>query len=198
MKQLIVIISIILTYNANAQLVIDDFSQGTFNTQSFTKRDNDQLYKQGSKIAGTIRRINPIVSYNPLGQSLQVNVKNGTLNISFPYDTRGTVQVGYGFTKSGNKPMNLNASKYKKLRIQFAAKSTINGLNITFYGSDGRSGYSKHAIAREGKFIHDIMVNEIKNSYKNFKLSDIDYLLFQFDARSKTGCNMAIDKIWFE
>lgn len=103
---------------ANARLVIDDFSQGTFNTQSFTKRDNNQLYKQDSKITGTIRRINPIVSYNPLGQSLQVNVKNGALkNISFPYDTRGTVQVGYGFTKSGNKPMNLDASKYKRLRI---------------------------------------------------------------------------------
>ena len=53
-------------------------------------------------------------------------------------------------------------------------------------------------IASEGKFIHDITVNEIKPHYKKFKLSDIDYLLFQFDARSNTGCNMTIEKIWFE
>ena len=199
MKQLFFFISTFIYISTNAQLIIDDFSTGELKAQSFTKKDNGKLYQQGNNIVKKSRMLIPIAGANPYNQAMQLTIKNGEMVISYPYGTRGsTLQVGYGYTPIGTKPMNLDTSKYKRLRIAFAAKSTINGLNITFFGTEGRAAYSNHIPAREGPFVFDVLLKDLKYVYKKFTLSDIDHLFFQFDSRSKTGCNMAIDKIWFE
>jgi len=118
--------------------------------------------------------------------------------MSYAYDTRGTTYVNYGVNKSGNSALNLDLSKFKSLKVEFEAKSTVNGINLNLFTGTTYAAYGKHVPARDGKFVFTIPFSEIKPTGDKFTFSDIDYIRLQFDSRSKTGCNMAITKIWFE
>lgn len=200
MKNLITTITLFVVFivGANAQLVIDDFTTGTVEKLSFKDATNQKHIQSGSNIIGKIRQISAKVIKNPFAHNMQLSIKNGLLVMSYAYDTRGTTYVNYGVDKNGNKPLNLDVSKYKKLKIEFDAKSTINGLYVSLFTSNDRAVYSKHMPAREGKLIFEVPLKDFRKIGKKFTLSDIDYIRFQFDSRSKTGCNMAINKIWFE
>ncbi len=201
MKNLIATIAFLVlgvTINLNAQLLVDDFSTGPFAKKAFDIGTSTHFFQNGTGIIGKDRRIYTKVNQNPYNQDIQVTVKKGFLVISAAYDTRGTVYVGYGHNKKGLVPMNKDVSKYKTLKIKFAAKSTINGIYVSLFTGTSRGVFSSHVQAREGEFTFPIPLRSIKKIGPNYTLSDIDYIRFQFDSRSKTGCNMAIDKIWFE
>jgi hypothetical protein len=156
------------------------------------------MFQMGNGIVGKTRRIHAKVNQNPYAQNFQVSVKQGGLVITAAYDTRGTVYVGYGHDKNGNKPLNLDISTHKNLKIEFAAKSTVNGMYVSLFTGTSRGVYSDHVPAREGTFVFTVPLSKIKKVGPNYSLKDIDHIRFQFDSRSKTGCNMAINKIWFE
>ena len=182
----------------NAQLVIDDFKTGSFNNITFTTGESEQLFQTGHGIIGKTRRIHAKINQNPFEQNFQVAVKQGLFVMTAAYDTRGTTYVGYGHGKKGSQPLNLNVSKYKNLKIEFAGKSTVNGIYISLFTGTSRGVYSSHVPAREGTFVFTVPLSNIKKVGPNYTLKDIDHIHFQFDSRSKTGCNMAISKIWFE
>ena len=83
-------------------------------------------------------------------------------------------------------------------KLEFAAKSTINGIYVMLFTGTSRAVFGKHVPAREGPFVFTIPLSELKKVGPDYTLTDIDQIRFQFDSRSKTGCSMAIDKIWFE
>jgi len=200
MKNLITTITLFALFimSVNAQLVIDDFTTGEIEKLTFKDRVGERFLQTGENIIGKVRQISSKLNQNPFGQNMQLSIKDGLLVMTYAYDTRGTTYVNYGVDKNGNKPLNLDGSKYKKMKIEFAAKSTINGLYVSLFTSNDRAVYSKHVPAREGKLIFEVPLKGFRKIGKNFTFSDIDYIRFQFDSRSKTGCNMAINKIWFE
>ncbi len=198
MKNLLTILVLTLAVSLNAQLVVDDFTTGTIEKLTFKDRGNERFLQTGENIVGKVRQISSKLNQNPFGQNMQLTIKQGLLVMSYAYDTRGTTYVNYGVDKNGNAPMNLNLSKYKALKIEFDAKSTINGIYGSLFTGTSRGVFSKHVPAREGKLIFEIPLKEINKIGEKYDLNDIDYIRFQFDSRSKTGCNMAINKIWFE
>lgn len=198
MKTIITILTITFSLNINAQLIVDDFSTGEIDKLIFVDRNDNKKLQSGKNIIGNYRQVNTKLSQNIYGQNMVLSIKKGLLIMSYSYDTKGTTYVNYGVNKSGNAPLNLDVSKYKSLKIEFDAKSTVNGINLSLFTENVRATYGKHVPAREGKFVFTIPFSEIKPVGKEFTFSDVDYIRLQFDSRSKTGCNMAISKIWFQ
>lgn len=198
MKTIILIIALAATFIMNAQLVVDDFTTGAVDKITFFDRSDDRKLQTGKNIVGTYRQVFAKLNQNPYAQNMQLSIKDGLLVMSYAYDTRGTTYVNYGVDKSGNAPLNLDLSKYKSLKVEFEAKSTINGINLNLFTGTTYAAYGKHVPAREGKFVFTIPFSEIKPTGDKFTFADIDYIRLQFDSRSKTGCNMAVSKIWFE
>ena len=200
MKNLITTITLFALFimSVNAQLVIDDFTTGEIEKLTFKDRVGERFLQTGENIIGKVRQISSKLNQNPFGQNMQLSIKDGLLVMTYAYDTRGTTYVNYGVDKNGNAPLNLELSKYKTLKIKFSAKSTVNGIYVSLFTGTSRGVFSKHIPAREGEFTFEIPLNEIKKIGEKYNLKDIDYIRLQFDSRSKTGCNMAIDKIWFE
>ena len=199
MKTSITILVILIALSTNAQLVVDDFTTGNLNNTVLKSGDSGPFFQTGSSIIGKTRRTHAKVRQNPFNQSFQMAIEDDLLAITAAYDTRGTVYVAYGKDKNDKAaPMNLDLSKYKNLKIEFAAKSTINGIYVMLFTGTSRAVFGKHVPAREGPFVFTIPLSELKKVGPHYTLTDIDQIRFQFDSRSKTGCNMAIDKIWFE
>ncbi|HDZ07289.1 hypothetical protein [Maribacter sp.] len=198
MRILLPLIAIIITNVMHAQLVIDDFTTGEVNNLIFTDMKDQRKIQSGKNIIGSYRQIYAKLNQNPHNQNMNLSIKKGLLIMSYAYDTRGTTYVNYGINKSGNSPLNLDLSKYKSLKVEFDAKSTINGINLNLFTNNTYAAYGKHVPSREGKFVFTIPFTEIKPTGESFTFSDIDYIRLQFDSRSKTGCNMAISKIWIE
>ena len=182
----------------NAQLVLDDFTTGEITNLTFTDMNENRKLQTGNHIIGQNRQVFAKLNQNPFGHNMQLSIKKGILVMSYGYDTRGTTYINYGVNKSGNAPLNIDASKYKSLKVEFEAKSTVNGINLNLFTNTTYAAYGKHVPAREGKFAFTIPFSEIKPTGDDFTFSDIDFIRLQFDSRSKTGCNMAISKIWFE
>lgn len=198
MKTLSITCFLLLTLSINAQLVVDDFTTGEVDKLTFTDRSENRKLQTGANIVGNYRQVYAKVNQNPYEQNMQLTIKDGLLVMSYAYDTRGTTYVNYGVNKSGNSALNLDLSKFKSLKVEFEAKSTINGINLNLFTGTTYAAYGKHVPAREGNFVFTIPFSEIKPTGDKFTFSDIDYIRLQFDSRSKTGCNMAINKIWFE
>ena len=198
MRALLTLLVLIMTITLNAQLVIDDFTTGEIDKLTFVNMNDNRKLQTGSNIVGNHRQIYTKLNQNPYHQNMVLSIKKGLLVMSYSYDTRGTTYINYGINKSGNAPLNLNLSKYKSLKVEFDGKSTINGINLNLFTNTTYAAYGKHVPAREGKFVFTIPFSEIKPTGDSFTFSDIDYIRLQFDSRSKTGCNMAISKIWFE
>lgn len=198
MKTLSTTLILLLTLSMNAQLVVDDFKTGEIDKLTFTDRSENRKLQTGANIVGQYRQVYAKVNQNPFGQNMQLTIKDGLLVMSYAYDTRGTTYVNYGVNKSGNSELNLDLSKFKSLKVEFEAKSTVNGIHVNLFTGNVRADYGKHVPAREGKFVFTIPFSELKPVGDTFTYSDIDYIRLQFDSRSKTGCNMAVNKIWFE
>lgn len=198
MRIVLPLIAIIITNVMHAQLVIDDFTTGEVDNLIFTDMKDQRKIQSGKNIIGSYRQIYAKLNQNPHKQNMNLSIKKGLLIMSYTYDTRGTTYVNYGINNSGNAPLNLDLSKYKSLKVEFDAKSTINGINLNLFTNNTYAAYGKHVPARESKFVFTIPFTEIKPTGVSFTFSDIDYIRLQFDSRSKTGCNMAISKIWIE
>jgi len=200
MKKIIATITLFALFimSVNAQLVIDDFTTGNLERTVLTSGQSEPMYQTGNQILGKTRHIYSKVNQNPFEQSFQLNVQNGLLVITAAYDTHGTVYVNYGHDKKGLAPLNKDLGKYMNLKIEFDAKSTVNGLYVSLFTGTSRAVFSDHVQAREGSFVFTIPLSDFKKVGPDYTLSKIDYIRFQFDSRSKTGCNMAINKIWFE
>lgn len=198
MKKHILLVVFLMAFKLNAQLIIDDFTTGSIDKLTFVDRNEDPQLQKGNNIIGNFRSVYAKITQNPYGQNMQLSIGNGLMVMSYAYDTRGTTFVNYGVNKSGNAPLNLELSKYKFLKVAFEAKSTVNGIYVALFTGNTRATYSKHVQAREGKFTISIPFSEIKPVGDKFTFKDVDFIRLQFDSRSKTGCNMAIKKIWFE
>lgn len=208
MKNLLTTIVFLLLFlvgaDGQSRLLIDDFTTGKLEKVTISDRSAQRFLQAGRKIIkGSGQRIGhrlvfARVNQNPFGQNAQINIEKGLMVMSFAYDTKGTVYVNYGVDKKGNAPMNLNLKKYKSIKIEFDAKSTVNGINLNLFTGTTYAAYGGSVKAREGRFVYTIPFSKIKATGSKFAFSDIDYIRFQFDSRSKTGCNMAINKIWFE
>ncbi|APQ17596.1 hypothetical protein [Maribacter hydrothermalis] len=198
MKKLITLIVLTVSMTINAQLLIDDFTTGEISNLIFTDMSESRKLQTGDHIIGQNRQVFAKLNQNPFGHNMQLSVEKGILVMSYGYDTRGTTYINYGVNKDGNAPLNIDASNYKSLKVEFEAKSTVNGINLNLFTNHGYAAYGKHVPAREGKFVFTIPFTEIKPKGEGFTFSDIDYIRLQFDSRSKTGCNLAISKIWFE
>jgi len=199
MKTIILGITLLLAGITNAQLVIDDFSTGEIEKRTFSNAVENRQVQTGTGIIKGNRQLYAKIRQNPNDHGMQLSIKNGLLTMTYGYDSRGTTFVNYGVNKNGkNQQMNLNLKDYKVLKVEFEAKSTINGINVNMFTGNRYAAFGDHVRAREGKFVKEIPLSSFKPTHKDFTLADIDYIRFQFDSRSKTGCNMAINKIWFE
>ena len=202
MKKSIIIIGIILIslpVVVHAQLVVDDFSTGNLNNKSFEMGKSEPFYQTGNKILKEARRIHVNVRQDLYKQSLQLAIQDGFMVISSSYDTRGKVFLAYGYDNNGNKkPMDLDVSSYKSLKIEFEAKSTDGGIYVGLFTKSDRAVYSTNVAAREGEKTVEISLDDFKVVGQNFSFEHVDYIRLQFGSSSKTGCNMAVNKIWFE
>ncbi len=196
--KIIVLILFFASFSARGQLLIDDFKTGNLNLTTVSKGESDKLFQNGNSILGKIRRINAKLNTNTYEQSIQLHINNGLLIITSAYNTNGTVYINYGENKNGLTPLKLDVSKFKSLKIEFNGKSTTNGLYVSLYTGKSRGVYTGQVPASEAKLVYTIPLSAIKTIGVDFSLTKIDFIRFQFDSRSKTGCNMAINKIWFE
>ena len=185
-----------------AHLIVDNFSDGQIDKLTFEDATVERFVQSGNttNIIGGFRQIFAKVNQNPFQHNLQLSIKNDLLAMTYGYDTRGTTYLNYGVDEHGLAPLNRNLSKYNYLKVAFDAKSTVNGFYVALFTGTTRATYSTHVEAREGTIVLSIPLSEIEANAvgEDFTFSDIDCLRFQFDSRSKTGCNMAINKIWFE
>lgn len=199
MKSSILFVMLSISLSTKAQPIVDDFSSGELNNTILNSGETRPFYQTGTSIIGGTRRIHSKINQNPFEQSFQIAIKKELMAITAAYDTRGTIYITYGKNEKDKAvPMNLNLSSYKNLKIAFEAKSTINGIYVMFFTGTSRAVFTKHVQAREGKFVFTIPLKELKKIGPKYTIEDVDSIHFQFDSRSKTGCNMAIDKIWFD
>lgn len=199
MKNQLFLFAILLCYVVNGQIAIDDFTTGTLKSTLITTSDLKVFQQQGNTILGKERRIKIHLDKNPLKQSFQITIGAGVLAVTAPYDTKGTFSLLYGkIAKGDSMPLQLDVSKHSNLYIRFAAKSTVNGFYAMLFSGNTRAVYGKQLPSKEGAFVFTIPLADFKKMGESFKLSQIDGIRFQFDSRSKTGCSMAIEKIWFE
>lgn len=199
MKTCITSVLLVLSITIHAQITVDDFTTGNFSKKTFHSGESEKFYQSGKNIIGKIRRVHVKVGENPYGHSPQLtSSKDGLMVYSAGYDVNSTLYLAYGYSKDGLQPLNLNLKKYSVLKIEFAAKSAKSGMYVTLFTNSDRGVYSNHVPEREGKMTFTIPLSEIRKIGKKFTLSDIDHIIFQFDSRSKTGCNFAIHKISFE
>jgi len=183
-------------------LLIDDFSSGNLTNTTFGSGTGARLYQSGSTIIGnpqgSKRMVSAKVNQNPFNQSFQIAIDNDLMAITAAFDTRGTVYVNYGNNESGLVPLGANLSDFENLKIEFTAKSTVNGLYVSLFTGTSRAVYRQHVQASEGFFVVEIPIENFEPIGPDYDISQIDYIRFQFDSRSKTGCNMAINKIWVD
>jgi len=199
MKTFITSIWLVFSISIYAQVTIDDYTTGNFETITVPSEESEMLFQKGNNILGKIRRIQIKVGENPYNHAPQLtNSKGGLMVYSAGYDVNSQLRLAYGYTKNGVQPLNLNLKKFNVLKIEFAAKSAKSGMYLTLFTDNDRGVYSNHLPEREGTMTFTIPLNEIRKIGEKFTLSDIDHIRFRFDSRSKTGCNMAINKIWFE
>lgn len=182
----------------SAQLVVDDFSKGNFNTKIFSNDEAIPFYQSVSNVKGKKRMFKVKVRQNPYEHNIQITLKDGLLVMSSGFDTRGKLFLNYGNGKQGPSPLNLNLENYKYLKVEYEAHSTKNGIYVSLVSKKGRANYSENVSAREGRMILKIPMEDFSPVGENFDIKDVDILRFQFGSSSKTGCNMAISKIWFE
>lgn len=189
----------LFSVSLSAQPTIDDFATGSINTKAFNNGESERMFQSGTSVVGGIRRVHLKVGENIYNHKPQLSI--GTKNqlvYTSGYDVNSTVYLSYGYDKNGAEPLNLDLSKYNKIKIEFDAKSAKTGMYLAMFTNSDRAVFSSHVPEREGKLVFEIPLNKLKKIGKNFTLKDVDHMVFQFDSRSKTGCNMAINKIWLE
>lgn len=199
MKIIITILILTLSLTAHSQLLVDDFSTGEISTISFDNGESTKSFQKGTTILGKLRRLHVKVGENIYNQKPQLTInENDVLAYSSGYDVNSTIYLSYGYDENGPKQLNQDLSNYSKIKIEFAAKSAKTGIYLTMFTRNDRAAYSSHVPEREGKLVCEIPFNKMRKIGEKFTFKDIDHFIFQFDSRSKTGCNMAINKIWFE
>lgn len=118
MKNIALLLFTLLTIKLHAQIVIDDFSTGNFSTLKFSDGESEKLFQRGNGILGNLRRIHVKVGENIYGQSPQLtNGKNGLMAYSSGYDVNSTIYLSYGYDKNGAKELNLDLTKYSRIKI---------------------------------------------------------------------------------
>ncbi len=198
-KLLIVLVMSITCSGVQAQnLVVDDFNDGMLSTVNVQSGEGAINYQNGRNILGNKRRLQAKVRSNELDHGIQYSVMNDHLGISAGYGARGTLFLSYGKDKSGNAALNSNLSEYQSLNIQLSGPNTSNGLYVALFTGTSRSVYKQTVKEKEGSQKVSIPLEAFKKVGENFSWEDVDSIRIQFDARNTTGCNMAIDKIWFE
>ena len=198
MKSVLIISALFLTTSMYGQLVVDDFSQGRLATTTLQSGESEILYQSGSAILGKKRRVQAKVRQNPMKHGIRYSVNDGLFGMSAGFDTRGTVFLSYGKDGNGNPPLNQDISKYRNMKISFDGQSTANGIYVALFTGTSRSVYKQSVKEREGRFELTIPLSDFKKVGESFTFTDVDSIRMQFDARNKTGCNLAVDKIWFE
>jgi len=198
MKIILSILFLLQGLSPNNTLTVDSFDQGAFDPVTVQSGDGEVTIQEGSDILGGKRRLQTKVSSNPFGHGISYGVTNSMLAISAGYDTRGTVFVSYGKDSFGTPALNQNLEAYTNLVVQFDGKSTANGIYVAVFTGTSRSVYSATIQARESLLKITVPLSEFEKVGANFTWADVDAIRFQFDSRNKTGCNMAIDRIWFE
>lgn len=198
MKNHLTLVAIVLGCFVNAQLLVDDFETGNMEPSLVTVDGSSVFVQTGNSIIGNKRRIQINLDKNPFGQSFQTSIREGLLAVTAPYDTKATFYLLYGNFNKETVPLELDLSKHTYLHIRFAAKSTVNGFYAMLFTGTSRAVYSKQLPAKEGAFVYTVPLSDFKKIGPKYRLTQIDGIRFQFDSRSKTGCSMAIDRIWFE
>ncbi|MDN5202369.1 hypothetical protein QQ008_13365 [Fulvivirgaceae bacterium BMA10] len=197
MKTIFLILILALAINSNAQLLIDDFSSGELSTTNFSETDTE-LFQSGRNIVGNNRELKVHIGNKEDGQNVQAAIKNNKLISSFGYNTSGVLKINYGRAPGGKKPLNLDASSYSDLRIEFEAKSSKSHFYVSLFTNNSRAVWNSHLIGREGSYLLKVPLSELKVVDDGFTLNDIDQIRFQFNSSSITGHNFAIKKIWFQ
>ena len=202
MKILMLIFSLGFIVNANADVVIDDFSTGELENTTFSDIGATDLYQSGDMVGGD-RMLRAHINAKRDSQNLQVAILNDKLISSFGYNTIGVLKVNYGSSENGLNPMALDLvntceSDCKTLNIEFDAKSSVSGLYVSLFTNSDRAVWRDHVAARGGVKRVTIPFSELNKIGANFTLEQVDYMRFQFDSRTKTGHNFAINKIWVQ
>ena len=198
MKTIIIILFLSFTIHVNGQLIVDDFTQGRLATTTLQSGESEILYQSGSTILGKKRRVQAKVRQNPMKHGIRYSVNDGLFGMSAGFDTRGTVFLSYGKDGNGNPPLNKDISKYRNMKISFDGQSTANGIYVALFTGTSRSVYKQSVKEREGRFELTIPLSDFKKVGDAFTFTNVDSIRMQFDARNKTGCNLAVSKIWFE
>lgn len=201
MKTLFIITALLYSIAASAQKIIDDFSQGAMSLQTHSSLSSEaQWFQSGSSssLVGGNRSLKLKLSGNSDQQEVQVSVRNNKLIGSFGYNVRGVLYVNYGSTPKGNKPLNLNLSTYKNLKIEFESKASKTNFHVALFTNSDRAVWKQHVEKREGKITVTIPLKSLNIIGANFTLTDVDYIRFQFNSASIVGNNFAVQKIWLQ
>lgn len=194
-----IVFSMLFAVSLTAQLTIDDFASGNMGTKAFNNGESEKMFQAGTSIVGKMRRVHLSVGENIYNQKPQLTVGvNNQLAYSSGYNVSSSIYLAYGYNEKGAKQLNLDWSKYTKFKIEFDARSTQAGMHLAVFTNSDRAVYGGLVPAREGKMVFEIPLSELQKIGTNFTLTDIDHIVLQFDSRSKTGLNMAINKIWLE
>jgi hypothetical protein len=120
---------------ANAQLLIDDFSSGTYAPKAFPSTTPLQFvtsFQKGTMAGGTRLTNFGVTNFN--GNGVVVN-QPCTLAIGFPplfvecgVKATHELVISYGYERKGPAPLNLSVAAYDRFRLQFDTSST--GLNV--------------------------------------------------------------------
>jgi len=201
-KRILTLLTLLTFFITSSSLVsaqtIDDFSNGTFSTRTYSTGQGTPFYQNVSTVAGGVRMFKTVVRQDPFIHNIQLTLRNGLLAMTTGYEVRGKIFLNYGKGQSGPSPLNLDLSQAATLKVEFEGHSTISGIYVRLVSSDGSVSVSKKVPASEGSLIFEIGLDEFESNGSGFNDNDVDALMFQFDSNSQTGCNAAITRIWFE
>jgi len=183
--------------NAQAQLLVDDFTTGEVSVVTVNTLDTDEISYQTGAMLGGHRKLLAKMRQHTDKQDVQYGILNKKLVASFGYNSRGGLKVSYGRTPKGAKPLDIDLTKYKKLVVTYEGLSENSPFYISLFTNSQRAVYSVSVPRRPGVYRLEIPFSKFKIIGKGFKWEDLDSMQFQFGASALTGNNFAISRIEF-
>lgn len=170
---------------AQANIVIDDFTTGTYH-KTITSGSVTE-FQNGSMLGGD-RYANTMVESNVFGLEIQTDIESGSYALSAQSGVNGMGSLGYGFSNNGGTPvnqdMNMNFSGESQFKLNFLSSDAPGTYSISVRSSSSNGGaFVTVADTFQGNSVNTPFMRTVDFSqFGGVNFSDIDQVILKFDS----------------
>ncbi|MFM9874734.1 MAG: PEP-CTERM sorting domain-containing protein [Fimbriimonadaceae bacterium] len=178
---------------ANANIVIDDFTSGTYH-KTITSGSITE-FQNGTMIGGD-RYANTMVESNVFGLEIQTDIAGGSYALSAQSGVDGMGSLGYGFSNNAGTPvnqdMNLNFSGENQFKVNFISSDAPGTYTISVRSSSSNGGaFVSVTDSFQGNSVNAPFMRTLDFSqFAGVNFADVDQVVLKFD--SSTSGDVAI------